>query len=45
MNGAVLDQHARNGTEKEAESRCVGTGRTPKVERDRDVDTGTGQER
>ena len=37
-NGAVLDQHDGNGTEVEDESRCIGTGRNPRVDMDRDVD-------
>ena len=39
--GSVVDEHGGNGTEMEAEKSCVGTGRTPRVEKDRDVDTGT----
>ena len=39
--GAVVDEHGWDGTEMEAEKSCVGTGRTPRVEEERDVDTGT----
>ena len=41
--GAVVDQHGGNGTEMEAENKCVGAGRTPKVEADGDFDEGTGE--
>ena len=39
--GAVVDEHGGDGTEIEAEKICVWKGRTPRVEGDRDVDTGT----
>ena len=37
--GSVVDEHGGNVTEMEAEKICVGKGRTPRVEEDRDFDT------
>ena len=42
-NGVVTSRHGEGGMEKEADNRFAGTGRTPKVERDRGVDEGMGK--
>ena len=43
MNGAAIDEHGGNRTEIEAELRCVGTGWTPRAEKDRGFDTCKGE--